>query len=251
MIGFVDDKFDLNIVVRLLLQILCAYFLVNQGYQIISLGNIYGFGTVNIGSYGILFSVLCLIYIANSFNYLDGIDGITGAISLISVLFLNIHLYTEFGRIEKFLNLIIIILITFLVFNLSKMQFIKIFLGDSGSYLLGFLIGFLGIYYSYTLNLIKPDFYIWLVALPVFEFLATNLSRLLRKKNVFKPGKDHIHYIIDTDKTKSLLKVSSIHILFIIVGFFIQKINISNFSIYIFIIFFIIYFLLREKKIKN
>ncbi len=251
LIGVLDDKYYISLTTRLLVQISCVFYLVYNGFIVYNLGEIYPIGILTLGSFSIIFTSLCLIFIINSFNYLDGIDGSLGAISLISILTLNLFIYYTSGTTEIILNNLVIILLIFLFFNLSNNKISKTFLGNSGSYLLGFIIGSFGIYYVYILNLITAEFFIWVVAFPVFEFLSTNLSRIIRRRNIFKPGRDHIHYIIDKNQVRSLIKITLIHILFIIFGLVIYLLKFTNFSIYIYIITFFSYFSYREQKLQN
>ena len=91
----------------------------------------------------------------------------------------------------------------------------------------------------------------WLLAFPSYEFLATTISRKIRKK-YFEP-EDHVHYLINKFTNNALL-TAIINVLILIsifsIGFFIM-VYIPNFSFVIFILLFFIYFLIREKLITR
>jgi UDP-GlcNAc:undecaprenyl-phosphate GlcNAc-1-phosphate transferase len=126
------------------------------------------------------------------------------------------------------------------------------FLGDSGSLLLGFITSFILIYLA-NYTLIHPILLAWTVSIFVYEFLSINLIRLKNKINPFKAGKDHLHHIL-LNKTKSIFLTNTL-MMFTNVALFITGylsfILINPFtSLILFIIFFIIFFIFRNKYKK-
>ena len=105
--------------------------------------------------------------------------------------------------VKLFIIILILPLFLFLFFNFSIFKLPKLFLGDSGSLLLGFILSFILIYFAKK-NITHPIILAWSVSLFVYEFLCVNLKRLENKKNLFKPGLDHFYYFI-LNKTKSIL----------------------------------------------
>ena len=99
------------------------------------------------------------------------------------------------------------------------------------------------LYKNYNLH---PSILIWSVAFVVYEFLSTNLSRLLLKKKIFSPGKDHIHYLIN-EKTNSTLRTNCIIVLinlfFYTIGVFIYFFLQDLLSLIMFVTFFFIFFI--------
>ena len=131
--------------------------------------------------------------IFNSFNYFDGMDGVL-SFSSISVLLILFFLFPN-ENFNFFLILITIPLIIFLCFNFSLFNLPKMFLGDSGSLLLGFIISFILIYLSKK-SLIHPILLAWSVVIFVYEFLSVNIIRIFYNREIFKAGNDHLHYEI-------------------------------------------------------
>ena len=130
----------------------------------------------------------------------------------------------------------------------------KIFIGDNGSNSIGFLVGSLLLVYTKQAesSFLAQQQIIWITALVVFEFLAINLSRIKRKVSVLQPGNDHIHYILNNfikRKIYTVISVSLIMIIFFIIGNLILYIDLNK-SIIFYLLFFIIYFFLRERMIK-
>ena len=106
-------------------------------------------------------------------------------------------------------------------FNFSFFKIPKLFLGDSGSLFLGFVISFLLIYFA-NQNLVHPILLAWSVVIFVYEFISINLIRIINKQKIFNAGKDHLHHIIFL-KTKSIfltnLFVSGLNFCLFIVGY--------------------------------
>ena len=115
--------------------------------------------------------------------------------------------------------------------------------------LLGFIISFILIDIA-NQNLVHPILLAWSIAIFVYEFLAINFQRLKDKKNLFSPGLDHLHYII-FKKTKSVFltnfSISTTNIIFFIIGYLSFRFINPLTSLILFIIFFIIFILLRQK----
>ena len=127
-------------------------------------------------------------------------------------------------------------------------------MGDSGSTTIGFILSIL-ILRHHDINAINDEssmIYAWIIILPIYEFLATNVSRFSRKEPIFQPGEDHIHFILIYYLKKSFLALISIILLAIVLilfGFGIQVYSV--FSILFYFIFFIFYFIIREQLLRK
>ncbi|MEK7801932.1 MAG: MraY family glycosyltransferase, partial [Pseudomonadota bacterium] len=83
-VGIIDDARGMNAKVKFVLHFLAAIILVvGGGAQIMTLGNVLGFGTLELGIMTIPFSVACVVYILNAVNMMDGVDGLAGGNSFI------------------------------------------------------------------------------------------------------------------------------------------------------------------------
>ncbi|WP_440651929.1 glycosyltransferase family 4 protein [Candidatus Pelagibacter sp. HIMB1495] len=246
-VGFIDDKYNLNTGGKLSLQIIPIFYLIIfENLTLSSLGE-YAHYNLLLNSFEIPFTLLSVLFLINACNYFDGIDGSLGitSFSVLSILY--------FLAIDEFVKLFIFIialpLLLFLFFNFSIFKLPKLFLGDSGSLLLGFILSFILIYFAKN-QITHPILLAWSVSLFVYEFLCVNLKRLENKKNLFKPGLDHLHYFI-LNKTKSnfltnlYLFVSNI-ILFTI-GLFVYKNLGPTSSLISFLFFFLIFFIIRKR----
>lgn len=246
-VGFIDDKYNLNPGGKLSLQIIPVFYLAFiENINLSHLGD-YNYFKLNLYSFATPFTLLALLFMINSANYFDGIDGTLG-ITTINVLFILFFL-TEDPNLKKFLIIIILPIIVFLFFNFSFLKLPRIFLGDSGSLLLGFLLSFILIFYSIK-NFLHPIILAWSISIFVYEFLSINLKRVIQRKDPFKAGLDHLHHVL-FKKTKSKFKtnfvISFLNMFLFTVGYL--SFNIINplSSLIAFVMMFIVFFYFRLK----
>ena len=255
-VGLIDDKYNLNIGGKLSLQIIPIFYLIIFEKFTLNQIGYYGLFNLELGAFSIPFTFLCVLFLINAFNYFDGIDGMLSftTISVIGILyFLAIEQRSHFLIFEQnshyFLIAISIPIIIFLLFNFSLLKLPKMFLGDSGSLLLGFTISFILIYFA-NKNFIQPILLAWSVVIFVYEFLSVNILRLKNKQKLFKAGKDHLHHIL-LKKTKSVFitnfLISSLNIILFMTGYFSYLLFDSLTSLMMFIFLFFIFLYLRNK----
>tara|TARA_A100001015_G_scaffold48939_1_gene54062 strand:+ start:9983 stop:10981 length:999 start_codon:yes stop_codon:yes gene_type:complete len=246
-VGLIDDKYNLNTGGKLSLQVIPIFYLiVFENIKLTQIGD-YEYFKLSLGSFSIPFSLLCVLLLINAFNYFDGIDG-SLSLTFISVLIILYFLSTD-ENINLFLILISIPIIIFLFFNFSFFKLPKLFLGDSGSLLLGFITSFLLIYFSIN-NIAHPILLAWSVAIFVYEFLSVNLQRIINNKNPFKPGLDHLHHYLHK-KTKSIPTTNFLifitNIFLFLLGYIVFNFFGSLFSLILFMFLFVIFFIFRSK----
>ena len=249
-IGLIDDKYNLDVSSKLSLQIIPIFYLVVfENLALQQIGD-YNYFKVELGSFVIPFTLMCVLLLINAFNYFDGIDGTLGFTS-ISVLIILYFLIPN-QNFQLFLILILIPLAIFLCFNFSLFKLPKLFLGDSGSLLIGFVIAFVLIYLA-NQNLTHPILLAWSVVIFVYEFLSINLIRLKNKKDPLKAGQDHLHHLL-FNNTKSILLtnffISLMNIILFIIGYLSFLLISPLISLILFITFFIIFLILRNNNSK-
>lgn len=150
-------------------------------------------------------SILMILTIVNAYNLIDGIDGLASTIGIV--------IFSIFGFVflvtgVYFYFLICICLIAmqlaYLRYNLSSTK--KIFMGDTGSLIMGFCIGFLSLkFLSMDTSLLNdlsfnPENRIFIIAaimyIPLFDTFRVIAVRLLNNKSPFSPDNNHIHHIL-------------------------------------------------------
>lgn len=257
-VGFIDDKFKLNIGSKLSLQIIPIFYLiVMENMSLSDIGD-YKYFYLELNSFEVPFTILCVLFLINAFNYFDGKDG-TLVFSSISVIAILYFLTFENGKlldlspdgiknIELFFITILLPLCIFLCFNFSLFNLPKMFLGDSGSLLLGFIIAFTVIFFA-SQRIVHPILLAWSIAIFVYEFLSVNLQRIIDKQNIFKAGLDHLHHAI-FKKTNSIFATNFLisigNIILFIFGYVSYKLINPLVSLILFIFLFIIFFILRK-----
>ena len=243
-LGFVDDKFTLSPILKISFLTAITLFVAFNNINIITLGNYHYLGNLYLGDYSIIFTVLCILFLTNAFNYNDGIDGLTIFTFLTSSSLLIF--ISDNGEINFLLMYINTILLILLLYNLSIFKLPKIFLGNTGSLLLGFFFSLVMIYLNRYQG-VDALLIAWCVAYLVYEFLATNLYRLLKKKKLTQSGDDHMHYALLArfkSKTVTSIIINLINILLFLIGLLTLKIN-NLLSMLSFIFLFFLYFQIR------
>ena len=252
-VGFLDDLKNLSATNKLILQSIPIFFLVfNYNFFITDLGEYQYLGTINLGTFAPIFTLLCIFLFINACNYLDGIDGSLSIIYLNSVMILFLITENKNIDINYFYITITFPVIIFLFFNLIPF-FPKIFLGDSGSLLLGYLLSCLMII-SNIIFQVHPILVAWSVNLIVFDFLFVNIKRIILNRNILIPSLDHIHHLCFLH-TKSItfsnIILISVNSFFAGIGIFLLNYFNSLISLIAYFISFLLYILIRNKLISN
>ena len=229
-IGLLSDvKFFKSAILKLILQIIIIYFFI----YIIQLNlnpiriNLIDNLNKNI-FFNYLFVTLCIIILINGSNFIDGLNGLALGYFLIILLILynNNFLLLDNASNQTFLLCLVLILIL----NLCN----KLFLGDSGSYLLGIYFGYLLIN-IYNTNLVSPFFIILLLWYPCFELLFSIIRKLDFKKSPMEPDTNHLHQLIYYFLYKNFSKKSHLlnnisSIIIVLYNFIIFYIGSQNFK---------------------
>ncbi|MDO1528154.1 undecaprenyl/decaprenyl-phosphate alpha-N-acetylglucosaminyl 1-phosphate transferase [Fulvimonas sp. R45] len=197
LLGALDDRYDLSVRARLLVQTIAILAVIaTTGVYIHSLGSLFGHELM-LGWLGIPFTVVAVIGLLNAFNMMDGIDGLAGSLSLVSIG--AILLYGNAAQVHGPAALMLLMgaaLLPYLAANLGLVGR-KVFLGDAGSMVLGYLFAWTLIDFSQgNPRHLSPVDVLWCVALPVLDTLAVMYRRLRQGKSPFKPDRGHIHHII-------------------------------------------------------
>ncbi|TPV35962.1 undecaprenyl/decaprenyl-phosphate alpha-N-acetylglucosaminyl 1-phosphate transferase [Paucihalobacter ruber] len=146
-----------------------------------------------------------ILAIINSYNLIDGIDGLATTVGIMTFAIFGVIFYFGGEYFYFLLSLALIgILLAYLPFNLSSSK--KIFMGDTGSLIIGFCIGFMSIKFLSMEHLtlidsqFQPENKLIVIAailfIPLFDTIRVMGVRMLKKKSPFSPDKSHIHHIL-------------------------------------------------------
>tara|TARA_Y100000768_G_C23941353_1_gene665280 strand:+ start:463 stop:1524 length:1062 start_codon:yes stop_codon:yes gene_type:complete len=241
----IDDYKGISPLFRLLIQILCSLYIIQTtGVYLQDLGNLFGFGEVNLAIYSIPLTLFCIVGIMNAFNMIDGINGLCSGCALVSMILIGFYSGLVY---DSMLILLVGSIIGFLIFNLRTFGKQRgVFLGDSGSNLIGFWVAWISIYASQNeLYTIYPITLVWFVAIPLLDCIGLIFSRLFNKKNITSPGRDHIHHKLlnKYSPEKTLLIIIIISFVTGMLGIYLNNTYSSYVSMYCFVIYSILYYL--------
>jgi UDP-GlcNAc:undecaprenyl-phosphate GlcNAc-1-phosphate transferase len=198
--GITDDLRDLSAKYKFVVELALAALIALSGIRITTFGGLFGLNEIPISAQ-YTFTIFAIVGITNAFNLIDGIDGLAGGLSFMTLVTLGIFL-TISG--DKSFALIAFALaggvLAFLYFNMNPA---KIFMGDTGSLVLGFVIAILCTrliqFNSITVDpLLKsaPLFALGIVLIPVFDTMRVFGLRIWKGKSPFTPDRTHIHHLL-------------------------------------------------------
>jgi len=163
---------------------------------------------------------LYIFALINAVNYQDGMDGLAGglvAISLIGFIILSLLSGNNFSFLLSLISFGAVL--GFLIFNFPPA---KIFMGDSGAYFLGFILAVSAAIFSKPYNFSSIFGPIFIIGLPIFDGIFTNIRRLLGKKSIFLGNREHFYDRIHLKRgfsiKKTILICYFIQAIFVIIG---------------------------------
>ncbi len=190
-VGSIDDRFDLPSRLKLGLQIIAVLPIVMYGYCV---DRVVAFGVpIELGWLGIPLTVLWLLGCINALNLIDGMDGLASIVGLSTTVMMGVIAASEgHGHVAAMAIVLAAALLGFLMYNLPPAS---VFLGDSGSMVIGLSVGLLGIQgtlkTSATLAITAP---VVVMTLPMFDIIAAVVRRKLTGRRFDSPDRLHIHH---------------------------------------------------------
>lgn len=189
--GVLDDIFALNALLKLAVQIAVAFFAIAEGVTIdfISLGS----KMIPLGAWSVPLTLLWIVGLTNSINLIDGLDGLACGVSIISSmsLFTVMMILGDFGS-SLIIAIVIGACVGFFPFNAHPA---KIFMGDTGAQMLGYLLSIIsieGVFKTHTVfSFLIP---LSIFGLPIFDTLFAIIRRILNGKSPFSADRGHIHH---------------------------------------------------------
>ena len=224
-----------------------------------------GIGLINsileIKIIAIIFTLICIIYLTQAYNIIDGLNGLalfSAILSFIGISFISFNI-NDYSTLN-FSNTLILILLGIFIFNFPLG---KIFIGDSGAYLIGLFIAVSIIILIEKNNQLSPFIALQIIIYPAYELFRSIIRRLLNKKNILQPDKKHLHSIMYQNGIRlsgyssiknnaftsiKIMSILSINTIFLINFYKDEKIII--FGIFMFIFLYEILYFIQKKQLK-
>ena len=252
-IGVKDDIVSVSAFKKFFVQLLAAGIVMVIGnVRITSFQGIFGIYDLDPGT-SYAFTFLVIIGITNAINLIDGMDGLAGSVVLIISLTFGVYFFF-YENPYAFVALSLAGgVIGFLKYNIYKA---KIFMGDTGSLLCGFIISILAIQFI-EMKVVEsaPAIAIGILIIPVFDTLRVFTIRILNGRWPFHPDRNHIHHrllAMGFSQISSLLILIGLNI--ISIAFMILFDNLGNFQLLFIMLVFGVFisllldFAVRERK---
>lgn len=201
-LGLKDDILDISPVKKFIGQVLAAFMIIYYG--VIQIKSMHGFLGVNElpQMFSLIVSYLTVIVVINSFNLIDGVDGLAGSLGLMSTTVFGIY----FLKIDLLPYAILAFALAgsiaaFLIFNFHPA---KVFMGDTGSLLLGLInailvIKFINVASSPEVKIpleASPAIGFTILMIPLLDTLRVFGIRILNRRSPFSPDRNHVHHLL-------------------------------------------------------
>ena len=226
-IGVCDDLIGVRYGRKLLVQVLAASFLPFAGLYVVDFYGLFGVDVVS-PFIGIPLTVLLTVFVTNAINLIDGIDGLASGLCMIVLLIFGTAFALNGVWMYSLLAFVCLgVLIPFFLYNVfgNAEHGSKIFMGDTGSLTLGFILSLFSVKYILLLSTdssaVSGTPIVWVFSLllvPCLDVCRVVLNRLQRKANPFKPDKTHIHHkflMMGFSPRRSLVLIQLISLFFI------------------------------------
>lgn len=191
-VGFVDDIRNISPRVKLMGQIVAASVLVVFGVKVTFLTNPFG-PLIYLDYFGIPLTILWVVGVTNAVNLVDGLDGLAGGLASIAAMTIGLIAWHE-GQLIAVLPAVALCagIMGFLKYNFHPA---KIFMGDSGSLFLGYMLAGLSVIgLTKGASVITIFVPVLIFGIPIFDTMFAILRRYINNKPIFQADKEHLHH---------------------------------------------------------
>ena len=265
LLGFFSDNNSIQSPkLRLILQtLILTTFIYISDLQIDDLRNNFLNNFLSNYYFGLFFTTFCLLVLINGSNFIDGLDGLNlGYFFIVTFIVIYIAKTNNIEIDENKIKVIFYLISFLLIMNIKNF----LYLGDSGSYLIGFIFGVFLIELNNYNYFLSPYYIALLLWYPAFENLFSIIRKKIKKKDPLKPDNNHLHQLLFNFFKKKQVKIikkfsnfiSSLLIIFYNLLIFLVGSNFLNHTkILIFLLlinilnYLIIYFILKKFSSSN
>lgn len=191
--GLIDDIYDLKPMIKLMIQIVAAIYVVSAGDVRLTSSN-FSFLNIDLEAISTIVTLIWIVGVSNAMNLIDGLDGLCCGISAIVISVIGLIAFFMFRIDIATISLILLgSILGFLPFNFHPAS---IFVGDSGALFLGFMIACLSLLGFKTSTFITLFFPIIILFVPLADTSLAIIRRKLNNQKVSEADKSHLHHVI-------------------------------------------------------
>jgi len=231
-IGLADDLVSVSFKYKLLSQVFASFLLILSGVYVNNMHGFFGFHEIPVWL-GYVLTVILVCFVINAINLIDGVDGLASGLSSIALASLGFWFWGQSLFIYAMVAIAMLgVILPFFIFNVFGRKF-KIFMGDTGSLLIGYLIAFL----SAKLCMISvsgpvfefkgaPIFIFAILFIPLFDAARVFVERMRAGKSPFHPDKTHIHHkflALGFSHRQTMVAILSIEVAVIVVNIILSQ----------------------------
>ncbi|MBR1792310.1 MAG: undecaprenyl/decaprenyl-phosphate alpha-N-acetylglucosaminyl 1-phosphate transferase [Bacteroidales bacterium] len=208
-VGIIDDMVGISYVVKFAFQVVLVFLLWYFGFRIDTLGGILGIHRLGLAP-SLVLSLLAGVGLINAMNLIDGVDGLASGLGVYSGLICGIIFLLHYDAVYAVLSMSFVgALLPFFVHNVFSKKY-KMFIGDSGSLVLGmlaylFTCRIIHLPYLYLIDDYSISMMLAIYAVPVYDTLRVMTFRILHGHSPFLPDKTHLHHVFISMKYPHVL----------------------------------------------
>lgn len=227
-VGLWDDVIEIRPRLKFAIQIIaCAIMIAGAGIELYTVGDLLGGRPIGLSILAVPMTVFAVVGVVNAINMMDGMDGLAGSLTLVAVAWFAL-VAAQSGLDAQAASAILLCgaIAGFLVFNLRLpwQQHARVFLGDAGSLMLGFALGWFAIDLTQGPGRTFPPIAaVWVVMLPLVDCVSLMVRRLRARKSPFDADRGHIHHYLlarGFSPSQTLAILVSVSVLFGAIGYF-------------------------------
>lgn len=214
-LGLIDDLYNISPYVKLAGQFLAALVAFNLGVQVNTL-DLPGSKVLILHGLSFPVTVLWLMAIANSMNFIDGVDGLAGGVTTLSAVTLAlVAVFTNQPYAALLAALLAGSSLGFLVYNFYPA---KIFMGDSGALFSGFTLASIAVTGVLKTKVVVMLLPILVFSVPLIDITYSTFRRIIQMKNPFIADADHLHHKLLRAGLSQIRTVSYFYIICVVAG---------------------------------
>ena len=198
-VGLWDDVTDISPRVKFAIQIIASGLMIwGAGIQLYSVGDLLGWRPIGLWIFAIPLTIFAVVGVVNALNMMDGLDGLGGSIAFVA--FAWYAAVSAFSGLDVQFKIALIFcgaIAGFLIFNLRFpwQPHARVFLGDAGSLMMGFALGWFAIDLTQGPGRTMPPIAaLWVLLLPLADCVSLMARRLRARKSAFDADRHHVHH---------------------------------------------------------